>query len=136
MRNARAQVAGGVLVLTGALAACGTGSSGADGGGPVPPTDASKAAFCATFTELGAHVTPKEAGDKLGTVGTPSGIGSDARHGFEVLLDHLRRLPDHAKDSDLTAMARGLTPGDQAAVVSFLTYYGKECPDLPTGASS
>ncbi len=79
---------------------------------------------------------PKEAADKLGGIGTPSGIDSGARHGFEVLIDHLRALPDDAKDSDLTGMAKGLKAGDQADVVSFLTYYTDECQDLPSGSSS
>jgi len=136
MLNAKTLAAAGMLVLTGGLAACGNSSSGSDAGSSAAPTDASKASFCATFTELGADVTPKEAADKLGSVGTPSGIDSGARHGFEVLLDHLRRLPDNAKEADLTAMARGLKASDQADVVSFLKYYGDECQDLPSDSPS
>ena len=137
MQLARTLVATGVLVLAGGLTACGgSGSSGSGSAGSSPPTDASKAAFCQTFTHLGADVTPKEAADRLGRVGTPSGIDSGARHGFEVLVDHLGRLPDNAKDSDLTAMAQGLQKGDQADVISFLKYYADECQNLPTSPSS
>ena len=136
MLHGKTLVAAGVLVLAGGLAACGNGASSTGAGGSGSPTDASKDAFCKTFTELGADVTPKEAADRLSEVGTPSSIDSGARHGFEVLVDHLRDLPDNAKESDLTAMAKGLKAGDQADVVSFLKYYAGECQGLPTGAPS
>jgi len=136
MRNARTLVAASTLVLAAGLTACGSGSSQSNAGGSGTPTDASKTTFCKTFTDLGADTTPKEAADQLGQIGTPSGIGSGARHGFEVLIDHLRALPDNAKDSDLTGMAKDLKPGDQADVVSFLKYYADECQNLPTGSSS
>jgi hypothetical protein len=134
MRNARTLVAAGTFVLAAGLTACGSSSSQSDADGT--PTNASKTTFCKTFTDLGADTTPKEAADKLGQIGTPSGIDAGARHGFEVLIDHLRALPDNAKDSDLTGMAKDLKAGDQADVVSFLKYYADECQDLPTGSSS
>ncbi len=135
MRNAKALVAVGTLVLAGVLAACGNGSSGSAGGSG-PPTDASKATFCRTFDDLGAGTTPKEAAGELGRVGTPGNIDAGSRHGFEVLVDHLRELPDNAKDSDLTGMAKDLKAGDRADVVDFLKYYADECQNLPTGSSS
>jgi hypothetical protein len=131
MRNPKALVAAGALVL----AACG-GGGGDGGGGGGSPTDASTASFCRTFTELGSQVTPREAADRLDEVGTPSGIASGARHGFEVLVDHLRRLPDDAKDADLTAMAQDLKSSDRADVESFLSYYATQCGLVPTGGSS
>jgi hypothetical protein len=136
MQNQKLLVATGVLMLAGALAACGNDASGSSAGGAGSPTKASKSSFCKTFTELGADVTPKEAADQLSKVGTPSSIDSGARHGFEVLVDHLRNLPDNAKDSDLTAMAKGLKAGDEADVVSFLTFYADECQGLPSDAPS
>jgi hypothetical protein len=129
-----AKTLAGALVLAGGITACGGGSS--DAGGSGAPTNASKTSFCKTFTTLGADTTPKEAADKLAEIGTPRGIDSGARHGFEVLIDHLRALPDDAKDSDLTGMAKGLKAGDQTDVVAFLTYYTDECQDLPTAPSS
>jgi hypothetical protein len=124
-----AVVAAGALVLCGGLAGCGHGSSDS-------PTGASKAAFCRTFTELGPETTPKEAAERLSKVGTPKGIDSGARHGFDVLVAHLRRLPDNAKDSDLTRMAQGLKPSDQKDVISFLTFYGDECGGIPSDSPS
>lgn len=136
MQNPKTLLAVGALLLAGGLAACGNGSSDSAAGGSGAPTNASKDAFCKTFTELGADVTPKEAADRLGKVGTPKDIDSGARHGFEVLVDHLRQLPDDAKDSDLTRMAQDLKAGDQADVVSFLKFYGDECAGLPTDSPS
>lgn len=129
MRNRKTLVAAGVLVLSAGLAGCGNGSSDS-------PTGASKAAFCKIFTELGPDTTPKEAAERLSEVGTPKGIDSGARHGFDVLVAHLRRLPDDAKDSDLTRMAQGLKPGDQKDVVSFLKFYGDECGGAPSASPS
>lgn len=136
MHHAKTLLAAGTLVLAGGVTACGGGSGSSDAGGSGAPTNASKTSFCKTFTALGADTTPKQAADKLAEIGTPSGIDSGARHGFEVLIDHLRALPDDAKDSDLTGMAKGLKAGDQTDVVSFLTYYTDECQDLPTAPSS
>jgi hypothetical protein len=115
----------GALALAGTLAACGGGSS--DGVNGSPPTDASPALFCKTFTDLGAGTTPKQAAVELSKVGTPSGISSTDRHGFEVLLAHLPQLPDNANDRTLTAMAQSLKADDQADLFSFLKYYANEC---------
>lgn len=133
MRSARILPAAGLLVLTGGLAACGNGSPSASGGAP---TDASKSSFCGSFDKLTAHVSPKQAADTLARVGTPGDIGSDARHGFEVLLERLRKLPEHADKGDITQMAKGLTGTDQADVTAFISYYASECQGLPTGAPS
>jgi len=126
----------GALVLAGVLVACGSSSSGAAGSGSGMPTDASKSAFCGAFDKLGSGTTPHEAADALGKVGTPSNIDSNARHGYQVLLDHLRELPDNAKESDITAMAKGLSGSDQADVTAFITYYATECQGLPGDSSS
>lgn len=113
------------LPLAAGLGACG-GSSGGSAGSP--PTDASQASFCKTFTGLGADTTPKQAATTLGRVGTPSNIGSAQRRGFVVLVQHLRQLPDAANNEALTRMTQGLKASDQADVRAFLTYYADECP--------
>jgi hypothetical protein len=133
MPIARSLVTVGLLAVTGGLAGCGNGSTSASSGAP---TDASKASFCASFDKLTAHVSPKKAADTLARVGTPGDIGGDARRGFEVLLDRLRRLPEHANKGDITQMAKGLTGADQADVTAFISYYASECQGLPTGAPS
>jgi hypothetical protein len=135
VRNKSKLAAAGALVLAGALSACGGGSSSA-GGSAGPPTDASKVTFCKTFTKLGADATPKAAAVRLTKVGTPSGISSGERHGFEVLLDHLQTMPDNSTNNMLTEMAAGLKPSDRADVVSFLKFYTDECGALPSDSAS
>lgn len=135
MRNARTPALVGLVLLAGGLAACG-GSSPSDGGGAAAPDDASRSSFCASLATLTGSVSPKRAADTLGRVGTPSDIGSSARHGFEVLLARLRELPQHANRGDITHMVRGLHASDQQDVAAFLTYYAAECRGLPTGAAS
>lgn len=122
--------AAGLLAMTGAVAACGGGSSSspaAPAGAAGAPTGASTSDFCGTFQNMANSTTPKQAADKLQAVGTPSGIAADARHGFEVLVDHLETLPDNAKSSDLTAMEKGLSATDQKDVVAFTTYLAQAC---------
>jgi len=135
MLNARMPALAGLVLLAGGLAACG-GSPSSAGSGANAPDDASKSSFCASLATLTGTVSPKRAADTLGRVGTPSDIGSSARHGFEVLLGRLRQLPPHGNKGDITQMARGLRPADQQDIAAFLTYYGSECRGLPTGAAS
>ncbi|MDX6357608.1 MAG: hypothetical protein QOH37_662 [Nocardioidaceae bacterium] len=121
--------AAGLLAMTGVVAACGGGSSStaAPAGAAGAPSGASTSDFCGTFQNMASSTTPKQAADKLQAVGTPSGIAADARHGFEVLVDHLETLPDNAKSADLTAMEKGLSATDQKDVVAFTTYLAQAC---------
>jgi hypothetical protein len=128
--------AAGLLAMTGAVAACGGGSSSSPAatGAATAPTGASTSDFCGTFQNMANSTTPKQAADKLQVVGTPSDIAADARHGFEVLVDHLETLPDNAKSSDLTAMEKGLSATDQKDVLAFTTYLAKAC--VPSTSST
>jgi hypothetical protein len=121
--------AAGLLAMTGVVAACGGGSSSSPAatGAATAPTGASTSDFCGTFQDMANSTTPKQAADKLQAVGTPSDIAADARHGFEVLVDHLETLPDNAKSADLTAMEKGLSATDQKDVVAFTTYLTRAC---------
>jgi hypothetical protein len=132
--------AAGLLAMTGVVAACGgSSSSAAPTGAAGAPSGASTSDFCGTFQNMANSTTPKQAADKLQAVGTPGGIAADARHGFEVLVDHLETLPDNAKSADLTAMEKGLSATDQKDVLAFTTYLTKACvPDTssPSAPSS
>ena len=77
--------AAGLLAMTGAVAACGGGSSSAPAasGAAAAPTGAPTVTFCSTIAGLSNSTTPKQLGDKLQAVGTPSGIATNERHGFE-----------------------------------------------------
>jgi hypothetical protein len=135
MQHAKMPALAGLVLLAGGLAACG-GSPSSAGSGADAPDDASTSSFCSSLATLTGTLSPRRAAETLGRVGTPSDIGSSARHGFEVLLGRLRELPPHANKGDITQMARGLRPADQQDVAAFLTYYRGECRGLPTGAAS
>jgi hypothetical protein len=126
--------AAGLLTLMGGVAACGGSSSSTATGAAGAPTGVSTATFCATFTNLSDATTPKQLADKLQSVGTPSDIAADARHGFEVLVDKLETLPDDAKASDLTSMEQGLSTTDMADVTAFTTYLQTAC--VPSAGST
>lgn len=123
----------GALILGAGLTGCG-GTSSSTAAGSGSPTDASKASFCRLFTELGSDTKPQDAADRLSQIGTPSGISSGARHGFEVLVDRLRELPDKVTEGAITQMTQGLTGRDRTDVMAFVNYYSSECNDLPSGA--
>jgi hypothetical protein len=125
-RIVRTSVVATAMVLAGGLTACGGSSSG---------SAATKADFCRTFDHLGGDTSPGRAADELSKVGTPADIGSSARHGFEVLVDHLRDLPDGTQPRRITQMVQGLSARDAADVRDFITYYAGECQGLPSSAS-
>jgi len=127
MTQARALVAGMVLVLAGWLTACGDSSSSS--------SSASKTDFCRTFNQLGADATPQHAADELSRVGTPSNIGASARRGFDVLVSHLRNLPPGATPEGISQMVKNLHTRDAADVRAFVVYYTSECQGIP-GSSS
>ncbi len=128
MPGARILAAAAAMVLAGSLAACGDTSSSS--------SSASKADFCQTFNRLGSDSSPRHAADELSRVGTPSDIGSSARRGFVVLVDHLRVLPPGTKPAEITQMVKDLHSQDATDVRDFITYYASECQGLPGDSSS
>jgi hypothetical protein len=128
----------GLLTVMGGVAACGGSSSstgaGSTSGSSDGPTTASKTTFCGTFEKLSSSSTPKDVAAALSTAGTPSDIDASSRHGFEVLVEHLKTLPDNAKSKDLKAMEKGLSKTDEQDVLAFSTYLTKEC--VPTASAS
>jgi hypothetical protein len=128
MPQARTLVAAAAtMVLAGGLTGCGDSSSS---------SSASKADFCRTFNQLGSDTSPHRAADELSRVGTPSDIGSGARRGFDVLVAHLRDLPEGAQPREVTQMVQGLHSQDATDVRAFITYYVGECQGLPGDSSS
>jgi hypothetical protein len=128
MPKARVVVAALATVLAGVLTACGgSSSSGAS---------ASKADFCRTFDRLESDTTPQRAADELSRVGTPGGMPADARHGFDVLVNHLRDLPKGTQARQITQMVQGLNTQDMSDVRAFITYYAGECQGIPGDSSS
>jgi hypothetical protein len=129
MPKARVAVATLATLLAGVLTACGDSSSSST-------TSASKADFCRTFDQLGSETSPRHAADELTRVGTPSDMSAGARHGFDVLVDHLRDLPEGTQPRQITQMVQGLDDQDMSDVRAFITYYGKECQGVPGDSSS
>ena len=116
------------LLMALGLAACGDASSSG--------SSASQADFCRSFEKLGSDTTPGHAADELSRVGTPSDIGSSARHGFELLVSHLRELPDRSSPGGITKMVQDMNDQDAADVRDFITYYASECQGVAGDASS
>jgi hypothetical protein len=116
------------MALAGGLVACGHSSSTSSGA-------TSTADFCRTFNQLGTDTTPHHAAEELSRVGTPSDISSTARHGFDVLVDHLRDLPAGTHAGQITQMVQGLNAHDASDVRDFITYYAQECQGVPSGSS-
>ena len=125
----RTWLGAGAIMLAAGLGGCGGGSSSGY------PTSASKTQFCDIFTGS-ERIDPPVTAEKLARIGTPRGISSAQRRGFEVLVEHLRKLPSRSKDSDLTVMVRNLSPGDGRDLQSFLAYMNQECGGVPTQPSS
>jgi hypothetical protein len=119
----------GAIVLAAGLSGCGGSSSSGY------PTSASRAQFCDIFTGS-RRIDPPVTAEKLARVGTPGDISAAQRHGFEVLVEHLGKLPSTSTDSDLTVMVRDLSPGDGQDLQAFLGYMNQECGGVPTGPAS
>jgi len=130
---------GALVSLTGALTACGGGTSSGTTTEPAgAPTNASKADFCRTFESSNSDAKPSEVAARLEAVGTPDDIPDSARRGFEVLVDKMSRLTaSDPSDSDLAKMAQGLKAGDLSDVRDFISYYVRECAgSLPSAGAS
>jgi hypothetical protein len=127
MPEARILVAAASILLAGGLTACGSDASS---------SSTSMAHFCRSFDTLTSGTTPRQAADRFGEVGTPDDMDSSARHGLEVLVDHLRKLPDQTKPADVTSMVRNLHTQDAEDVRAFITYYAHQCQGFPTDAPS
>src|SRR3954454_5135051 len=129
MPQARVMVAAAGMILAGGLTACGSHPSSSS-------SSTSKAQFCRTFDALSSRATPGQAADRLSDVGTPGDMDSSARHGLDVLVDHLRDLPDQTKPAEITSMVRNLRTQDGDDVRAFISYYAQQCQHFPTDARS
>src|SRR3954468_5752340 len=122
-----------LLVVLGGTVACGSSHSSSSPAGSGIPTDADKTTFCTTLQN---SKTPQDAVDSLTKLGTPSDIDDASRHGFEVLLDEFKSLPDDPKPSDLAGLQKKLSAADQKDIQAFGSYVGKECAGSAPSAPS
>ena len=140
-----ALVAASLVLVAGGAVGCGGGGDKGDSA----PTNASKSDFCssiATFfkdeaavdTSTDTKTQIKKAKDeieKLSKVGTPSGMPSDARKGYETFINAIEKVDDNASKSDLENFDKKLSATDQKNLTAFITYVGTECPEALGGAS-
>lgn len=140
----RSLAAGGALLLTASLSACGGGGSGA-------PADASKEDFCDAYTsifdELFANADPeateeeisaaairslKDWAETLEETGTPEDIPDDAREGFELTLEAVNDLDEDTDINDLDALEGDFSGDEKEAGEAFEKWATEECPfDVP-----
>jgi hypothetical protein len=130
-------VAGLVLVAGGAVA-CGGGDD--DGGSSEAPTTTE---FCGALKDFqtqyassdpakdlkGYIKTIKDSAAKLGEVGTPKDMPSDAKAGFDLTVKKIKALSDDATVDDLAHLG-DVDEADQKKLDAFGGYVVKTCPDL------
>ncbi|HJQ05544.1 MAG TPA: hypothetical protein VJ872_08880 [Nocardioides sp.] len=122
---------GAAALMTASLTGCG-GSGGA-------PAGASKDAFCgawgsvkaandegssrAAFTAIQAAVA------QLKDVGTPSDITTDAKAGYDVLVDAvLKATWKDVKGANGAGAFAASSPADRPKLAAFVSWVGQECP--------
>lgn len=120
-------------LVVAALALVLTGCSGSDS-----PDAASKDDFCEEFNGLvddvlGAGVDGqveaiKEWASGMEDVGAPEEMPEEARHGFEVFLDHAADLDAEMGVEDLQHLGDGLSDEEQADGEAFTTWVQDNCP--------
>lgn len=138
MQVKQALVGLGLVAVVGLAGGCGSSSSSSPSGSGAP-TSASKTDFCNALQGAGSSTSPSTLADRLESAGTPSNIDSASRHGFEVLVSVLRKLPNNPQNSDLTKALQNAKPSDATDVEAFVTYLSKEClggTSLPSAPSS
>lgn len=133
-----ALTAAGLVLVAGLTAGCGGGNGGGSGGAKA---DASEKDFCNNFqavskdlTKLGADAKDseivkavKDAGKKIEDTGTPKGISSDARKGFELETKLIDELDSNASKADLSKMDSDLSATEKKQVAAFDKYVSDTC---------
>jgi hypothetical protein len=121
--SSRSVLRGGVLaaaLLT--LAACGGIADDA-------PNDADLTEFCNTY--YNESQTAEQVAKKLADVGTPKGISSSERNGFEVYVDGLDDEGD-TPNKDLTEVK--IPADDKADGTAFVAYAKEACSTVDPSA--
>ncbi len=135
----RRLAAGGVLVLVSVLTACSDDGGGQDAADA--PDDASMEDFCEAFNGLVEDVLAEASTDPsamvravkdwaadIAEVGTPADMPDDARHGFELFVEHAADLDDDAGLEDLQNLGSELSEEDQADGEAFTEWTQENCP--------
>lgn len=138
-----ALIAASLVLVAGTVAGCGGDStSPQDKAAPSgPPTNASVSEFCGTFKTIGEDVAKlgkdakdseivaalKKAGTNLDDTGTPKGISSDARAGYELTVKLIADLDDDATQAEVTKLGQSLSTTQKKQQSAFNDYVSKTC---------
>ena len=137
-----ALIAASLVLVAGTLAGCGGDTSSQDKAAPSgPPTDAPVSEFCGTFKTIGQDVAKlgkdakdaeivaalKKAGTQLDETGTPKGISSDARKGYELTVKLIGELDDNATQADVAKIDDSLSDAQKKQEDAFNQYVAKTC---------
>jgi hypothetical protein len=122
----RTLAAAALVALVGVASGCG-GAASSSSSAAGAPTNASKTDFCNAIKGANSSNSPSKLAEQLTKVGTPSGIDSSSRHGFEVLVKAFEKLPDNPQTSDIQKLIQGVSPGDQTDIEAFFAYAQTEC---------
>jgi hypothetical protein len=132
--------AAALVALAGLATGCGNSASSGSGSAADAPSNASKTDFCTAIKGASSSNSPRKLAEQLTKVGTPSGIDSSSRHGFEVLVKAFEKLPDNPQTSDIQKLIQGVSPSDQTDIEAFFAYAQTECglsgPSVPTSPST
>jgi hypothetical protein len=132
--------AAALVALVGVASGCGNSASSGSGSAADAPTDASKSDFCNAIKGAGSSGSPRKLADDLTRVGTPGGITSSSRHGFEVLVKAFQKLPDNPQTSDIQQWIQSVSPSDRTDIAAFFAYAQTECgisgSSVPSSPSS
>jgi hypothetical protein len=140
-----ALLAAGLVLVAGGAAGCGGGD---DSGGSraTPPTTQE---FCGALADFqtrfasadpakdlkGYIATVKDSAARLGDLGAPKDMPSDARAGFDLTVSKIKALPADATVDDLAHLG-DVDAADQKTLDAFDDYVAKACPELSSPSSS
>ena len=138
----------GLLAASLVLVAGGAVGCGCDGGGGGGHDAPSAKEFCGALkdfqtayansdpTDLKAYIkTIKQAAARLGDLGTPDSMPSDAKAGFALTVQRIKALPDDSTVDQL-AQIGDVSDADQKKHDALDDYIGTTCPDLGGQTSS
>jgi hypothetical protein len=131
-------LAAGLVLVAGGAVGCGGDGGGGDGHGAPSAKE-----FCGELEDFhtayansdptgdlkGYIRTIKQSAARLGDLGTPDSMPSDAKAGFALTVQRIKALPDDATVDQL-AQIGDVSDADQKKLDALDDYIGTTCPDL------
>jgi hypothetical protein len=136
-------LAASLVLVAGGAVGCGGDGDGGDGH-DAPSTKE----FCGALQDfqtayansdptgdLKAYITTiKQAAAKLGDVGTPDSMPSDAKAGFDLTVKRIKALSENATVDDLAHIG-DVSDADQKKLDALDDYISTSCPELSSSPS-